>query len=258
MRSTFLLSVLAAGVLLPAAESHAQALRGSRSSVQRIYQQARDHDLTFFRSGGGVREAAERGDLVRLVPNADFQLHQVSHPYVLPTTRTFVTRLAAQYRGACGEKLVVTSGTRPTSLRLANSVDKSVHPTGMAVDIRRPTKGSCQRWLRSTLIDLNRTKAIEAVEERRPPHFHIAVFPRPYLAYIGGRGVDITPARASAPKGASAGSRASAVSTYRVRKGDSLWTIARRHDTTVGKIRRANGMQGSRIKPGQVLSIPEE
>lgn len=237
-----------APALAPAAT--AQTLRGSRASVERIYRQARDHGLTFFRTSGGVREANDRGDLVRLVPNENFRLHQVSHPYVLPTTRTFVKRLAGQYRAACGEKMVVTSGTRPKSIRLANSVDKSVHPTGMAVDLRRPTRGSCQRWLRNTLVELNRTRAIEAVEERYPPHFHVAVFPRPYLAYVGGR-VDLTPAQAFTDGGSGA-------STYRVRKGDSLWTIARRHGVSVARLRRANEMSGSRIKPGQVLAIPDE
>lgn len=232
------------------AVGHAQ-LRGSRASVERIYRQARNHDLTFFRSGEGVREAAESGTLVRLASNRDFVLYQVSYPYVLPTTRTFVTRLATQYRAACGEQMVVTSGTRPTSLRLRNSVDKSVHPTGMAVDLRRPTRGSCQRWLRNTLVELNRTGAIEAVEERHPPHFHVAVFPRPYLAYLDGRGVDVPSARAFAAAGGGG-------STYRVRRGDSLWSIARRHETTVSKLRSANEMRGSRIVPGQTLTIPRE
>ncbi len=45
--------------------------------------------------------------------------------------------------------------------------------------------------------------------------------------------------------------------SHRVSKGESLWTIARRHNTSVAAIKRANGM-GSRstIRPGQRLSIP--
>lgn len=45
--------------------------------------------------------------------------------------------------------------------------------------------------------------------------------------------------------------------SHRVRKGESLWTIARRNNTSVRAIKRANGM-GSRslIRPGQRLTIP--
>jgi len=35
-----------------------------------------------------------------------------------------------------------------------------------------------------------------------------------------------------------------------------LWEIAKRHDTTVTRLRFVNQMTGSRIYPGQVLSIP--
>ncbi len=43
---------------------------------------------------------------------------------------------------------------------------------------------------------------------------------------------------------------------YRVRRGDSLIVIARRFGTTVGEIRRANRLKGSRIVVGQRLTIP--
>lgn len=160
---------------LAAGDAGAQSLRGSRASVDRMYDQARDHDLTFFRTGRGVRSAARDGDLVRMSGNENYRLHAVNYPYALETTRTFVQRLASQYRDACGERLVVTSGVRPTSYRLFNSVDKSVHPTGMAVDIRKPARRSCLEWLRSTLLHLERQGAVEATEEFRPPHFHIVV-----------------------------------------------------------------------------------
>ncbi|TVR58556.1 MAG: LysM peptidoglycan-binding domain-containing protein, partial [Gemmatimonadales bacterium] len=44
---------------------------------------------------------------------------------------------------------------------------------------------------------------------------------------------------------------------HRVAQGESLWTIARRHGTTVDDLRRANGIGSSgRILPGQELLIP--
>jgi|WetSurMetagenome_2_1015567.scaffolds.fasta_scaffold43726_3 cell wall-associated NlpC family hydrolase len=44
--------------------------------------------------------------------------------------------------------------------------------------------------------------------------------------------------------------------TYVVRKGDSLFRIARDNQTTAKALRAANGLQGSKIKPGQKLVIP--
>jgi LysM repeat protein len=47
-------------------------------------------------------------------------------------------------------------------------------------------------------------------------------------------------------------------SPYRVRSGDSLWTIARKHGTTVDQLRELNRLDGSRIFAGQVIDVPAE
>ena len=44
--------------------------------------------------------------------------------------------------------------------------------------------------------------------------------------------------------------------TYRVRKGDTLYDIASRFGVSISALRRANGLSGSRIYPGDVLRIP--
>ena len=75
--------------------------------------------------------------------------------------------------------MVVTSATRPMSRKLANSSSLTVHPTGIAVDLRRPS-GKCLTWLRRTLLAAERRGAIEATEERYPAHFHVAVLPVRY------------------------------------------------------------------------------
>ncbi|MBW2637491.1 MAG: LysM peptidoglycan-binding domain-containing protein [Deltaproteobacteria bacterium] len=46
--------------------------------------------------------------------------------------------------------------------------------------------------------------------------------------------------------------------TYRVKKGDSLWLLARRYGTTVSKIKRISGLKSNSLKIGQVLKIGEE
>ncbi|MFK7985237.1 MAG: LysM peptidoglycan-binding domain-containing protein [Sandaracinaceae bacterium] len=43
---------------------------------------------------------------------------------------------------------------------------------------------------------------------------------------------------------------------YRVRAGDTLARIARRHGTRIEEIQAANGMRNTNIRPGQVLTVP--
>lgn len=51
--------------------------------------------------------------------------------------------------------------------------------------------------------------------------------------------------------------RLAAVRRHTVRNGESLWTIARRYDTTVKKVQSANNLgRRNRIRPGQRLVIP--
>jgi nucleoid-associated protein YgaU len=266
MRIRSLLAPIALSALacVPAA---AQSLRGSPASVERMYRQAREHDLHFFRTGRGVREAAEEGTLVRMSGNRDYRVADAAYPYVLPTTRTFVQRLGRQYRAECGERLVVTSGARPRSLRLRNSAgDRSVHAAGMAVDLRKPARAACLRWLRSTLLAVESRGAIEAIEERHPPHFHVAIFPGPYRRYVsaaergeGARSASATSRRRAAEpviKPASQELAERRQTRYRVRSGDTLWSIARRHGTSVDRLRNANDLRSERLQPGQTLVIP--
>ena len=252
MRRIASLCIIAA-TFASAGAADGQSLIGSRSSVDLMFRNAQDHGLHFYQTSTGVRRAAERGTFVRLGGNANYQLAGVSQPYVLPATRTFVERLASQYRSACGQRLVVTSAARPKSQRLVNSVDKSVHPTGMAVDLRRPTSRRCLDWLRSTLLSLERRGVLEATEERNPPHFHVAIFPRPYQRYVssGSPASTRTASRSNAASGGEA-----AAEKYTVRKGDSIWAIARRTRVSVEQIQLANNLTSSRILAGQVLLIP--
>ena len=44
--------------------------------------------------------------------------------------------------------------------------------------------------------------------------------------------------------------------TYRVRKGDTLAGIARKHGTRVSVLRELNGLKGSKLRVGQQLKLP--
>jgi hypothetical protein len=164
-----------------------QSLDGSDESVDRMYRHARAERLSFYETSRGIRSAVKAGRLKRLVPTNDFALHAVGYPYARSTTLTFVQRLGAQYRDVCGEPLVVTSAVRPATRQPANSSARSVHPTGMAVDLRKPDDAKCRRWLRETLLELEGAGVIEATEEFAPPHFHVAVYPTQYRRYVESR-----------------------------------------------------------------------
>ena len=181
----FAAGLLAAGLLsggMPAGPS-AQSLRGSSASLDRQVAQARRHDFTHLANAAQLRRFVDAGYLVRVGGNADYTLFDVSFPFARPEVLLFVERLSAQYRRACGERLVVTSLTRPRSHQPRNASARSVHPTGMAIDLRRPA-GRCRAWLESVLLALEAREVLEATAERRPPHYHVAVYPKPYAAYV--------------------------------------------------------------------------
>ncbi len=73
---------------------------------------------------------------------------------------------------------------RPANKQPANSVARSVHPTGMAVDLRIPAKGKCRSWLENTLLMLEGEQVLDVTRERFPPHYHVAVYAKPYQARV--------------------------------------------------------------------------
>jgi hypothetical protein len=124
-----------------------QSLRGSRASVDRQNREARQHDFTFVRRPAQLERFVDAGLLVPLGADEHYRLHDVSFNVARPEVKLFIERPSAQYLAACRERLVVTSLTRPTSRQPANASRRSVHPTGMAVDLRAPASTACRRWL---------------------------------------------------------------------------------------------------------------
>lgn len=236
--------------LFVTASVEAASLRGSRSSLLQQSRVARDHNYSYLRTGTEVRQFVQRGYLVPVRSNSNVELAHVSYPYARPEVELFLNRLGSQYRSACGERLVVTSLTRPKSGQPRNASPLSVHPTGMAIDLRVPRNSRCRSWLESTLLSLERSGVLDATKEHRPPHYHVALFPRQYTNYVSRiTGQQVRTARSSGSSGGSGRS-------YTVRRGDTLWDIARAHNTTVASLKSANGMRSPVIKPGQKLSIP--
>jgi membrane-bound lytic murein transglycosylase D len=70
------------------------------------------------------------------------------------------------------------------------------------------------------------------------------------------RGAGSQPAPAVAATKPAPASRSTGATTYRVRSGDTLTSIAQRHGVTITALQTANRLRGSRIHSGQELRIP--
>jgi hypothetical protein len=158
-----------------AGAAQAAELGGSVTSMKRQYEIALEHQYTFLKTPAQVSEYVAKGRLEPVSGNANYALSKVSFPYARTEVRLFVERIAADYRAATGGMLIVTSLTRPDAMQPRNAHELSVHPAGMAVDFRVPDDSAARRWLEDRLID--------ATRERRPPHYHVAVFRERFLAY---------------------------------------------------------------------------
>ncbi|MGH7476338.1 MAG: DUF5715 family protein [Longimicrobiales bacterium] len=250
--------------LASAAPVSGQSLKGSPWSLTVQNRQARAHDLSYLSNRSHVERFVELGLLVPIRGNANYRVHRVSYPYARAEVKTFVERLAAQYRGACGEQLVVTSLVRPESMRLPNASSRSVHPTGMAIDLRRSTHQKCRLWLESMLLQLESKGVLDATRELRPPHYHVALFPRPYEHYLVALGEALPAPRATlaAARGGEAAVEElseplqASLIPHEVLRGETLWRLAKDFGTTVAAIMEANGLGSAAIMPGQMLQIP--
>ena len=284
-----LVTVLLAGAtLVPAAtplDAQRRArlpneLRGSRESVQRMWDFATMNGLTFHQTPRDIDRAVADGKLVPLESDGSYEVTRtVRFAYATREAKQFVAAFAPQYVAACGTPLVVTSAARPTNRQPRNSTPYSVHPTGSAIDIRRPPAGPCQTWLRKALAELEQQGYVEATEERRPVHLHVAVLTQPgkiaALPPLGtapvarsasrvqrsdGEVATRSPVRvmASASRGSASSSDAPIPpGTYRVREGDTLWDVARRSGVSVRALARANRRsQRAVLRAGTLLKVP--
>lgn len=246
--------------------SQAQTLKGSAESINKQYRTAIAYGFSFVSTAQSLNSHLHTNQLVRVSPDRYMALHGVSYPYAVQGTKLFLSRLSAQYYSMCGEKLTVTSLLRPKDRQPANSVARSVHPTGMAVDLRIPSKPKCRSWLENTLLSLERERVLDVTRERYPPHYHVAVYSRDYETRVAGlagsKAVDTvveTVADNSTAKPVSGFVGATHTGTYQqyvVRKGDTLSQIASRNRVQVAQLRSLNNLRGNRIDAGQKLRIP--
>jgi LysM repeat protein len=220
LKFTFVAAIL----LLTANQAQGQTLKGSPASVKKQYTLAQSYGFRFIQTPNEVAPVVNSGKLQRVSANRHLELHSVSYPYAVAETKLFLDRLSQQYQSACGEKLTVTSLLRPANKQPANSVARSVHPTGMAVDLRIPAKGNCRSWLENTLLILAQAEPVQQVA-------------------VSSSSVQSGPEIQQA--------------NYVVRRGDSLWEISVKTGVSVAALRSANNLRGNRIDPGQTLTLPD-
>jgi LysM repeat protein len=155
-----------------------------------------------------------------------------------------------------------------------NANPLSVHPTGIAVDFRRPPPGPCLTWVRNALAELEAKGIVEATEEHHPVHLHVAVLQPP-----GARvslpdlthGVIVARVTATPSPSATSSTDASLASgpaaphdgdarprTYQVRQGDTLWDVAHKTGCSVKALAAANHRSpNSALQPGTMLRLPD-
>jgi hypothetical protein len=229
---------------------------------------AQSNHLTFYRTPRDLDDAVADGRLVPLTGDSTYELSRVGYAFATREARQFLLSFAPQYVAACDAPLVVTSAVRPETRQPRNSNEYSVHPTGIAIDLRRPPAGPCQRWLRGALAELEDEGYVEATEERHPVHVHVAVLTAPGTVaalppLVSGLAKHRAPVATVRLSGRAAGSSDGDVAepirgrTYRVRKGDTLWEIAQRSGVSVSALARANRRsQRAVLRPGTVLRLP--
>lgn len=182
MSPTHVLLLLGAATLTQ--EAPHLTLQGSPEAMAEQHQVALEHGYPFFDTSEQVEQAAAAGELVRLENGPDYEVADfVDPPLIRPEVLPFVERTGRLYRTACGERLVVTSAVRARENQPPNAHELSVHPAGMAVDFRVSQNPACREWFEEKLLALEEQDLVNATRERSPPHYHVAVYPTPYLTY---------------------------------------------------------------------------
>jgi LysM repeat protein len=248
-----------------------ESLRGSKASVEKMYDFAQRYRYPFYLTPTNVDAAVAQGRLVALTGDSTYELTRgVGFSYATREAKQFVTQFAPQYLYACGSPLTVTSAARPLSRQPHNANPHSVHPTGIAVDIRRPPPGPCLTWVRKALADLESRGLIEATEEHHPIHLHLAVLAAPGAKVVLPNLVQGMVAAARVPTAPLASATVVSVAngevslptkgvrTYVVRQGDTLYDIANKTGVSVQALAAENGrVARGTLKPGTTLKVPE-
>ncbi|MEN9920833.1 MAG: hypothetical protein RL538_726 [Candidatus Parcubacteria bacterium] len=147
---------------------------GEVSSSQQQHRYALLENLPFMTSEAEYQSSIASGRLVRL-EGPYLEMH-ARRPYVLPSTAAFVLELSRGYfEFGCG-RLVVKDAARLVSEQPSNGSTFSVHPAGMAVDVRtKYIRPECADWLRAYISEKEAEGKVDGTQEWRPEHLHVVV-----------------------------------------------------------------------------------
>ena len=156
---------------------------GEVSSSEQQFRYAAEKQVPFMTSEADYQMRIASGYFVRL--ENPFMDVQARRPYVLPSTVAFVVELATEYYAAGCGRLVVRDALRITNEQPSNGSNYSVHPAGMAVDLRvRDIGEACESWMNNYLLEKEAEGRVDATREywkmvrgqKVPnPHFHLVV-----------------------------------------------------------------------------------
>lgn len=149
---------------------------GELSTSERQYLFAVANEFLFIENEAAYHRAIADGHLVRLQhPGLTVAARR---PYVLPATAAFIYRLTDDFNESGCTGLRVNDATRLVSERPRNGSVFSVHPAGMAADLRIINLSErCYQVLSHLLHQAEAEVRTDATREHYPPHYHIVVIP---------------------------------------------------------------------------------
>jgi Family of unknown function (DUF5715) len=149
---------------------------GELSTSERQLAYAVARGIQLMHTEADYQNAVRSGQLVRLNhPNLEVGARR---PYALPTTVRFISEVAEQFVTAGCGRLRINDAVRLTSERPQNGSPDSVHPAGMALDLRVINLSEqCYAVLFELLHAAERDRRADVTREWAPEHFHVVVIP---------------------------------------------------------------------------------
>ncbi len=158
-------------------------LGGELSSSERQLAYTKANAIPLISSNADYWELVRRGYLVSL-RHPDLEVG-AKRPHVLPTTARFIYEIAEQFRTAGCGRLRINDATRLVSERPKNGSPYSVHPAGMALDVRVINLSErCYAELNRLLHTAEAELQADVTREYKPEHFHVVVIPYEEVRFI--------------------------------------------------------------------------
>lgn len=149
---------------------------GELTTSERQFEYAKAHEIPFMDSEVEYQRNVRSGYFV-LLSHPDITI-SARRKYVLPQTANFIYRVAHQFRKAGCNRLHINGAGRLTTERPKNGSVHSVHPVGMALDLKVINLSkNCHTILWNILHEYEAGQEADSTRELHPEHFHVVVIP---------------------------------------------------------------------------------